>query len=346
MMYAAVIRDYGNELSFEIDETIPLPEPKSNQVLIKISASSVNPIDLMKRQGYGRSIFEKQRRINFPWIIGSDFSGRVVSVGHKVTRIKEGDEVWGCTSKASSGTYAEYAAIDQEEVNIKPRNLTVEEAASLPYVFLTTWSAIVRWAGLRPQDLNGKKVFIQGGAGGVGTTAIQLFNYWGCEVSSTCSATNVNLLQSLGAKKVINYESEVFQEILDDHDLVYDLLGDSVLDNSIDACCNVLKNNSSSHYITLTHPLMNTLDDKGLFIGAPHAFILRQKIKSAHKPINVHWSIYRPSLSGLQELTHLAEEEIIKPIIDSIYTLSDISKAHKKVATGHGTGKVVINNIL
>ena len=81
----------------------------------------------------------------------------------------------------------------------------------------------------------------------------------------------------------------------------------------------------------------------GLLLGAPHAFFLRQKIKSAYRPINVHWSIYRPSLSGLQELTHLAEKEIIKPIIDSVYSLSDISEAHKKVATGHGSGKVVIN---
>ena len=346
MMYAAVIKNYGDESSFEIDESIPIPEPKPNQVLVKIIASSINPIDLMKRQGYGKSVFEKQRRINFPWVIGSDFSGHVVSVGSKVTRFKEGDEVWGCTSKATSGTYAEYASIDQDEINNKPKNLTFEEAASLPYVFLTTWSAIVRWAGLRPQDLSEKKVFIQGGAGGVGTTAIQLFNHWGCEVSSTCSGTNVDLLQSLGAKKVINYESEAFQDILEDYNVAYDLLGDSVLDNSIDACCKILKKNSSSHYITLTHPLMNTLDNKGLLLGTPHAFFLRQKVKSNYKPINVHWSIYRPSLSGLQELTYLTEKEIIKPIIDSIFSLADISEAHKKVGTGHGSGKVVINNIL
>ena len=123
MMYGAVIKDYGDELSFEIDETLPLPEPKPNQVLVKITASSVNPIDLMKREGYGRSIFEKQRKKIFPWILGSDFSGHVVNVGPKVTRFKEGDEVWGCTSNASSGTYAEYAAIDQNEVNINEVDL-------------------------------------------------------------------------------------------------------------------------------------------------------------------------------------------------------------------------------
>ena len=345
-MYAAVIENYGDESKFKIDESVILPEPKQNQVLVKIKASSVNPIDLMKREGYGSAIFEKQRRQNFPWILGSDFSGNVVRAGNKVKRFKEGDEVWGCTSNASAGTYAEYVVINQEEVNFKPKNLTFEESASLPYVFLTTWSAIIRWAGLRPKDLIEKKVFIQGGAGGVGTTAIQLFRYWGSNISSTCSEGNIELLKSLGVNEIIDYRRNSFQETLKDYDLVYDLLGDSVLDNSIEECCKVLKKDASSHYITLTHPFINTMDSKGLFLGIPHALLLRQKLKAAYKPINVHWSIYRPSLSGLQELTYLAEENIIKPVIDSTYSLSEIAKAHEKVATGHSSGKVVIRNDL
>ena len=345
-MYAAVIENYGDESTFKIGESVILPEPKQNQVLVKIKASSVNPIDLMKREGYGSAIFEKQRRQNFPWILGSDFSGNVVSAGNKVKRFKEGDEVWGCTSNASAGTYAEYVVINQEEVNFKPKNLTFEESASLPYVFLTTWSAIIRWAGLRPKDLIEKKVFIQGGAGGVGTTAIQLFRYWGSNISSTCSEGNIELLKSLGVNEIIDYRRDYFQEALKDYDLVYDLLGDSVLENSIEECCKVLKKDASSHYITLTHPFINTMDSKGLFLGIPHALLLRQKLKAAYKPINVHWSIYRPSLSGLQELTYLAEENIIKPVIDSTYSLSEIAKAHEKVATGHSSGKVVIRNDL
>ena len=345
-MYAAVIENYGDESKFKIDESVILPEPKQNQVLVKIKASSVNPIDLMKREGYGSAIFEKQRRQNFPWILGSDFSGNVVSAGNKVKRFKEGDDVWGCTSNASAGTYAEYVVINQDEVNFKPKNLTFEESASLPYVFLTTWSAIIRWAGLRPKDLIEKKVFIQGGAGGVGTTAIQLFRHWGSNISSTCSEGNIELLKSLGVNEIIDYRRNSFQETLKDYDLVYDLLGDSVLDNSIEECCKVLKKDASSHYITLTHPFINTMDSKGLFLGIPHALLLRQKLKAAYKPINVHWSIYRPSLSGLQELTYLAEESIIKPVIDSTYSLSEIAKAHEKVATGHSSGKVVIRNDL
>ena len=100
-----------------------MPEPKSNQVLVKVSASSVNPLDLMKREGYGKSIFEKQRKHIFPWIIGSDFSGTVAEIGSNISQFKTGDEVWGCSSNASSGTHEEYVCIDVDEITLKPSQL-------------------------------------------------------------------------------------------------------------------------------------------------------------------------------------------------------------------------------
>ena len=174
-MYAVTLREYGEEENLQYETGIPEPQPKPNQVLVEVKASSVNPIDLMKRAGYGKTIFEKQRNDLFPWIIGSDFSGNVVDKGSKVSNFEIGDEVWGCSSNANSGTHAQYVCIDMDEITHKPKNIDHLSAASLPYVALTTWSAIVRWAGLRPMDLKGKKVFIQGGAGGVGCFSIQLF---------------------------------------------------------------------------------------------------------------------------------------------------------------------------
>ena len=343
-MYAIVIKEYGDESKLVMEQDISVPEPESNQVLIKIKASSVNPIDLMKREGYGRTIFEKQRKKIFPWIIGSDFSGSIESIGSKVTRFDIGDAVWGCTSNANSGTHAEYVCIDQDEVTLKPENISHIEAASLPYVALTTWSALVRWSGLRPQDLKNRKVFIQGGAGGVGCFSIQLFKSLGCYVATTCSENNIKLLESLGADKVINYNDESFYEILKDYDIAYDLLGESVLKNSIEKCCSILKPDSNSHYITLTHPLVNTLDSKGIVMGVPHALFLRQKQKRDYRPINIHWSIYRPSLSGLEQLSSLVSDGTIKPVVDSIYDLSELPSAHKKISTGHVSGKVVIEH--
>lgn len=270
-MYAVTIRQYGDESALKLEHDFNVPEPKPNQVLVRVNASSVNPIDLMKREGYGKAIFEKQRKDRFPWVLGSDFSGTIEKLGSKVDRFRLGDAVWGCTSNANSGTHAEFVSIDIDEVTLKPKNLTHLEAASLPYVALTTWSALVRWSGLRPNDLNGKKVFIQGGAGGVGCFSIQLFKSLGCEVATTCSSKNIPLVESLGADHVIDYNKDNFYEVLNDYDIAYDLLGSNVLENSLEKCCQILKTESSSHYITLTHPLVNTLDSKGLILGAPHA---------------------------------------------------------------------------
>ena len=343
-MYAVTINKYGDVSNLQIKEDLDVPKPKSNQLLVKVNASSVNPIDLMKREGYGKTIFEKQRKPLFPWVLGSDFSGTVVEVGSKISGFNFDDEVWGCSSNANSGTHSEFVCIDVDEVTHKPRNINHLEAASLPYAALTTWSALVRWSGLRPNDLSGKKVFIQGGAGGVGCFSIQLFKSLGCEVATTCSKKNIELVKSLGANQVIDYNEQNFEDVLHDFDIAYDLLGESVLNNSIEKCCNILNNSSDSHYITLTHPLVNTLDSKGLLMGVPHALYLRQKQKQKFNPINIHWSIYRPSLSGLEQLTQLVEDETIKPIIDSIYPIGDLSSAHEKIATGHVSGKVVIDH--
>ena len=343
-MYAVTINKYGDVSNLQIKEDLDVPKPKSNQLLVKVNASSVNPIDLMKREGYGKTIFEKQRKTLFPWVLGSDFSGTVVEVGSKISGFNIDDEVWGCSSNANSGTHSEFVCIDVDEVTHKPRNINHLEAASLPYAALTTWSALVRWSGLRPNDLSGKKVFIQGGAGGVGCFSIQLFQSLGCEVATTCSQKNIELVKSLGANQVIDYNEQNFEDVLHDFDIAYDLLGESVLNNSIERCCNILKNSSDSHYITLTHPLVNSLDSNGLLMGVPHALYLRQKQKQKFNPINIHWSIYRPSLSGLEQLTQLVEDETIKPIIDSIYPIGDLSSAHEKIATGHVSGKVVIDH--
>ena len=236
MMIGAALLRYGDASNFEISDSLLRPTPSSNQVLVNIHSSSVNPIDLMKREGYGKAIFEKQRRSNFPWVLGSDFSGTVSEVGSKVTKFKEGDEVWGCTADANHGTYAEYGVFDLEELEHKPVNLSFNEAASLPYVALTTWAGVIRWAGLRPQDIANKKVLIQAGSGGVGTFAIQLFKLWGAEVATTCSKKNHELVKKLGADVVIDYTSEDFVEVLNDYDIVLDSVGDLAGETEIERC--------------------------------------------------------------------------------------------------------------
>ena len=166
----------------------------------------------------------------------------------------------------------------------------------------------------------------------------------GCEIATTCSEKNVELVKSLGADHVVDYNTSDFEEMLNDYDIAYDLLGDHVSDHAIEKCCSILKKTADSHYITLTHPLVSTLDAKGILLGAPHALYLRQMQKRKFSPINIHWSIYRPSLSGLEQLTELVQNGIIKPIIDSVFKIEDIAQAHRKVATGHVSGKVIIEH--
>ncbi len=341
-MFGMPINRYGDASVFEASKELSTPSVNANEVLIKVKSSSVNPIDLMKREGYGKTIFEKQRKRLFPWILGSDVSGIVKSVGSKITKFKEGDEVWGSTSSPKCGTYCEYAVFNQNEIDLKPENLSFNEAASLPYVALTTWAALIRWAALRPQDLEDKKVFVQAGSGGVGTFAIQLLRHWGAKVATTCSKENHNLVQELGAEITIDYRKEEFSDLLEGYDLVFDCLGDFGGVDSVTKCLNILKANATSHYISLNHAFIRTIDEKGLLLGLPAALKLRYQVKKSAKPINFHWSLYRPSSSGLSELGRMVRAEIIKPVIDSIYPLENIKEAHEKIATSHARGKVVI----
>ena len=207
---------------------------------------------------------------------------------------------------------------------------------------MTTWAALIRWAALRPQDLEDKKVFVQAGSGGVGTFAIQLLRHWGAKVATTCSKENHNLVQELGAEITIDYRKEEFSDLLEGYDLVFDCLGDFGGVDSVTKCLNILKANATSHYISLNHAFIRTIDEKGLLLGLPAALKLRYQVKKSAKPINFHWSLYRPSSSGLSELGRMVRAEIIKPVIDSIYPLENIKEAHEKIATSHARGKVVI----
>ena len=341
-MKAVVITKYGDSSVLEYRENIDIPKTKPNQVLIKNKATSINPIDLMKREGYGKEVFEKIRKNKFPWILGCDVSGIIVEVGSKVTRFKKGQEVWGCTSGVNQGTYAEYTALYQNEISLKPKNINFLEASAIPYVALSTWSALIRWAGLKPSDLFNKRVFVQAGAGGVGSFAIQLLSHWGSKIATTCSKKNNQFLNNLGAEFVINYNEDDFSKVLLNYDLVLDLLGDLGGEESVIKSIGVLSKKTSSHYISLNHSFLRTIDEKGLFLGFPSALIERQKFRQLHKPINVHWSLYRPNPSALELIAKLVEQEVIKPVIDTTFKLEEIKKAHQKVSTGHTVGKAVI----
>lgn len=223
-MRAMVINQYG-KVPMQLAD-MPIPELSDYEVLVTIYAASFNPIDFKIRDGRVKLLV----KYNMPLILGNDFSGVVTKVGKKVTRFKVGDEIYGRPRKSKIGTFAEYIAIHEDDIALKPRNLTFEEAASIPLVGLTSYQALIDILQLQ----KGQKVFIQAGAGGVGTFAIQLAKEMGATVATTASQAGEDLVKSLGADIIINYKNEKFEEILNDYDAVFDTLGGEILEKSFE----------------------------------------------------------------------------------------------------------------
>ena len=212
-MKAAFIRHYGNNDAIEISHQ-PMPAIGPHDVLIKVHAASINPVDYKIRDGDLKVILP----LKFPLILGNDCSGEVEKIGTDVRAFKPGDAVYARVDKDRIGTFAEYAVAAESSIALKPINLSYIEAASIPLVGLTAWQALIDIGKLT----SGGKVLIHAGSGGVGSFAIQLAKHWGATVATTASARNADLLKQLGADIVIDYKTQRFEEMLSDYDLVFD----------------------------------------------------------------------------------------------------------------------------
>lgn len=201
-----------------------MPTIAPDEVLVAIKAASVNPIDSKTREG-GIKLLVKHE---MPLTLGHDFAGVVTQIGNRVNKFQIGDEVYGRPRDSQIGTFADYLAVNEADIALKPQNLSFEEAAAVPLVSLTSYQALIDLAKIKP----GQKVFIQAGAGGVGSIAIQMAKHLGAYVATTASPKNAATVQALGADQVIDYHSEQFDEILHDYDMVFDTLGGEQLDRS------------------------------------------------------------------------------------------------------------------
>lgn len=224
-MRAFTVERYGSKDGVRAGD-VPEPEVGADDVLVRIQAASVNPLDRMIRDGEMKTILPYK----VPFVLGNDLAGVVVEVGAAVTRFAVGDEVFARPDKNRIGTFAELIAVHQDDVAIKPATLTMEEAASLPLVALTSWQALVERAHIQP----GQKVLIHAGSGGLGTIAIQLAKQLGAYVATTTSTPNVDLVKRLGADIVVDYKKQAFEAVLRDYDVVLDSLGGETLKKSLD----------------------------------------------------------------------------------------------------------------
>jgi NADPH:quinone reductase-like Zn-dependent oxidoreductase len=203
---------------------VPRPEPKEEQILVRVIGAGVNPVDGLIRSG----MFAKDSKPAFPTILGGDIAGVVEKTGAKVTKLKAGDPVFAYVSLENNGGYAQYAVTTERETALKPKSLAYVEAAAVPIVALTAWQALIDTAKLRP----GQTVLIHGGSGGVGTFAIQIAKARGARVIATASTANQDLLKQLGADLAIDYTKQKFEDVAKDVDVVLDSIGKDTLARS------------------------------------------------------------------------------------------------------------------
>ena len=311
---------------------IPQPEVGGNDVLVQIHAAGVNLLDARIADGEFK-IFLPYR---FPLVLGNDVAGVVVQVGSRVRRFKPGDEVYARPDKDRIGTFAEFIAMNEADVAIKPRNLTMEEAASIPLVGLTAWQALVEKANLT----TGQKVFIQAGTGGVGTIAIQLAKHLGATVATTASAANFDLLEDLGADVLIDYKTEDFETRLHGYDVVLHSQDSMTLDKSL----RVLRPGGT--LVSLSGPPDPAFAEE---IGVPWYVkpimrLLSFRARRNAKRRNVTFSFLFMKANGAQlsEITSLIDQGVIHPVMDRVFPFDETQHALDYVETGRAKGKVIV----
>ena len=320
----------------------------TDEILVRVHAASVNPIDLGMRRGYGAHFFHRISRLTrksfFPLILGRDCSGEVVAVGDNVKKFLPGDLVYGAVSFVHQGTHAEYVAMREDELAFKPCNVDHRAAASLPWVATTTWTALVKLGGLNKDNARGKRVLVHAGTGGVGSFAIQLLKAWGAEVTTTCSTNNVSLAHYLGADKVIDYTTVNFATALKGYDVVFDTVGYGYERPLL----SILKCFGGGVYVSIRSPNFYFISQFGTFFGSL-LFWWLYRLKVAINRLFYGWAFYysiaEPNAEALDEVRKMVERGEIRPLIDAVYTLDEIVAAHKHVEGGHTRGQVIVTMV-
>jgi NADPH:quinone reductase-like Zn-dependent oxidoreductase len=303
-MKAIVLNRYGGPEVLKYED-VPRPEPKQDELLIRVMAAAVNPVDVAIREGrFGGG--------KLPLILGMDVSGVVAKIGGKITKFKTGDAVYAYLSFREQGGYAEYAIATESETALKPRSIDFEKAASVPLAATTAWQALVDKAGLTA----GQTVLIHGGSGGVGTFAVQIAKARGARVIATASTTNQDLLKQLGVDQPIDYTATKFEDVVKDVDVVLNGVRGDTLARSYA----VVK--KGGFIVSITgQPDPAELDKYGIrgtgFMAHPDARIL-------------------------QDLGNLIDAGKITPIVSAVIRLADVARAHEQIASQHTRGKVVL----
>ena len=288
-------------------EDAPRPEPKQGEVLVRVRAAGVNPVDWKIRSGHLRAL-----NPDLPQTPGFDVSGTVEELGAGVERFKKGDEVYGYLSLKRGGAYAEFVVAAESELASKPKKLDHVQAAAVPLAGLTAWQALFDTAGLK----EGQRVLIHAGAGGVGHFAVQLAKARGAHVIATASEKNLAFLRELGADEVIDYRAQKFEELARDVDVVLDPIGGDTLERSL----LVMKKGGF---------LVSIVGD------VPQAKLAERGLRGAA-------ILVAPNAKELAEIGALIDAGKVKPVVSEVVPLAEARRAHELSQTGHTRGKIVL----
>ncbi|AXG81762.1 NADP-dependent oxidoreductase [Streptomyces paludis] len=334
-MKTFMIERYGDPAGVRAGEAAE-PPVGADDVLVRIHAASVNPLDLRIRDGDFKAILPYR----LPLVLGNDLAGVVVGVGASVTRFAVGDEVYARPDKDRIGTFAERIAVHQDDVAAKPATLTMAEAASLPLVALTAWQALVERARVRP----GQKVLIHAGAGGVGTIAVQLAKHLGAYVAATASTAKTDLVKGLGADLVIDYKRQDFATVLDGYDVVLDTLGGETLEKSL----RVLRPGGT--VISVAGPpdpaFARELGANAVLRLAMSALSLRTRRRAARRGVTYSFLFMKADGDQLRALARLVDAGRIRPVVDRVFPFEETREALEYVEQGRAkAGKAVVTMV-
>ncbi|MFV0107219.1 NADP-dependent oxidoreductase [Enterobacter ludwigii] len=330
-MKAFTFKRYGKSPELGFDD-VDFPSPGDDEILVKVYAVGLNPIDNMIPTG----MFKRVLHFSLPATLGSDVSGVVVATGRRVTRFKAGDEVFASIFDRGTGSLAEFVRVPENLAALKPATLDFVQAASLPMVSLTSWQALTERAKLRA----GQKVFIPAGSGGIGSFAIQLAKHLGATVGTTTSTANIDWVSRLGADEVVDYKKQEFEKVLSGYDIV---LG-TIRGDAIEKSTQILK--PGGKIVSLIGPL-DTAFARERHLNVFLRFVLgllSRKIMRLSKKRGLTYSFLfvRPDGSQLSQIAELMDAQRIKPVIDNVFPFAETSDAFAYLARGHAKGKVVV----
>ncbi len=330
-MKAFVLERYGKKSELKLSE-IPGPQLRDDEVLVEVHAAGVNLLDAKIKNGEFKMILPYR----LPLVLGHDVAGVVVKAGAQVSKFKVGDEVYARVDDFRIGSFAEFVPVKESALALKPSNLTMVEAASIPLVGLTAWQALVTNGELK----QGQKVFIQAGSGGVGTFAIQLAKHLGARVATTSSAASADLVKGLGADVVVDYKTQHFEDVLRDYDMVLNSQDSKTLEKSL----GVLK--GGGKVISISGPPDPAF---GQQIAAPGFLklimrLLSSGVRRKARKLGVHYSFLFMKANGaqLEAIACLIEARAIRPVIDKVFPFEATNEALAYVEAGRAKGKVVI----